>query len=348
MKIVYLEKDIPWQDQDLGGKRAGKSVCVQRYGGFGDMMQMSSILPGLKDQGYIVTLNTDPQGFDVVKNDPNIDEVFLQETGQVENTELGQYWEKLSDCFDKFVMLSESVEGSLLAIPERRPAAWHPDFRRMVMGNVDYLEATHAIAEVPLPPKVRFYSTPEEKTWANGFRKSLGKDTFVILWALSGSSVHKTWPYLDMIIARLMETFPNVKVITCGDELSTVLEQGWENEPRVVTKSGEWSIRKTLTFAERCDLVIGPETGVLNAVSMLSVPKFLMLSHSGLNNIGRNWKNLTLFTPDMTPCYPCHILHRGFDLCCRDEITGTAMCCANISVEKVWTKMFELIKGSGK
>ena len=344
MIINYLDKDKPWKDQDYGGKRNGKSVCVQRYGGFGDMLQVSSILPGLKDQGYRITINTTPLGYDVVKHNPYIDEVFLQEHEQVLNEELGFYWQELEKCFDKFIMLSESVEGSLLALPERREAAWHPALRRMIMGTVDYLEATHAIAEVPLPPKVRFYPSGEEKAWANGYKKSLGKNTFTILWALSGSSVHKTWPYLDIVIARLLQTFTNVKVILCGDNVSKILEVGWEKEPRVITACGEWSIRKTLTFAERCDLVIGPETGVLNSVSMLSVPKYMMLSHSSTQNIGSNWNNVTLFEPEKTPCYPCHILHRGFDICYRDEITGTAMCAANIDVEKVWKEMFSLIE----
>ncbi|MBW2632160.1 MAG: hypothetical protein JRC90_10485 [Deltaproteobacteria bacterium] len=347
MRVSRLDKEVSWEQQDYGGKRPGKSVCVQRYGGFGDMLQVSSILPGLKDQGFYVTVNTDTVGFDIIKNDPYVDEIFVQEHGQVENSKLGEYWERLSKCFDKFIMLSESVERTLLALPELRESTWHPDFRRMVMGTVDYLEATHAIAEVPLPPRVRFYPTDEERKWSNGFRKSLGKNTFVLMWALSGSSVHKTWPYLDIIIARLLSTFPNVKIVTCGDSLSKVLECGWEKESRVITKSGEWSIRKTLAFAERCDFVVGPETGILNAVSMLSIPKILMLSHSSPMNIGKNWINAFILTPEKTPCYPCHILHRGFDLCCRDDITGTAMCAANISVEKVWNILFEKIKGVG-
>jgi len=301
MRVSRLDKEVSWEQQDYGGKRPGKSVCVQRYGGFGDMLQVSSILPGLKDQGFYVTVNTDTVGFDIIKNDPYVDEIFVQEHGQVENSKLGEYWERLSKCFDKFIMLSESVERTLLALPELRESTWHPDF----------------------------------------------KNTFVLMWALSGSSVHKTWPYLDIIIARLLSTFPNVKIVTCGDSLSKVLECGWEKESRVITKSGEWSIRKTLAFAERCDFVVGPETGILNAVSMLSIPKILMLSHSSPMNIGKNWINAFILTPEKTPCYPCHILHRGFDLCCRDDITGTAMCAANISVEKVWNILFEKIKGVG-
>ncbi len=343
MRVYHLQEDMPWQAQSLGGRRLGKSVCVQRYGGFGDMLQVSSILPGLKEQGYFITVNTTEHGYDVIRNDPHIDAVFLQKTDQVPNHELGQYWDKLSECFDKFIMLSESVEGALIAMPERREAAWHPDFRRMIMGTVDYLEATHAIAEVPLPPMVKFYPSGGEIKQANQRRAKLGGDNFVIVWALSGSSVHKSWPYLDIILARLMVSYNNTRVVLVGDGLCQIVEQGWEREPRVWCKSGDWSIRETLAFAQRADLVIGPETGLLNGVSMEPMRKLLMLSHSGTANIGKNWKNTTTLEPKLTPCYPCHILHRGFDLCPRDEVTGTAMCAANTDLEEVWDVMVQEI-----
>lgn len=344
--IIEFLKLSPWQEQDFGGKRPGKSVCVQRYGGFGDMMQVSSILPGLKEQGYHVTINTNERGVDMLKHDPHVDAFFVQKDDQVPNHDLGHYWSALSGCFSKFIMLSESIEGSLLAIPERREAAWHPDFRRMVMGNVDYLEATHAIADVPLPPRVRFYASDGEKHFAKKNRKRIGEDCFVILWVLSGSSVHKVWPHMDMIIARLMVGYSNVKVVMVGEPLCEILEQGWKKEKRVIRKCGKWSIRHTLAFAEECDLIIGPETGVLNAVSMLDVPKILMLSHSGPGNISKNWVNTRVLTPANTPCFPCHTLHRGFShLCPQDEEYGTSLCAKNISPDIVAQHMFSIIEG---
>ena len=309
------------------------------------MLQMSSILPELKRQGYHITINTTFRGYDIIKHNPYIDEVIAQEDDQVPNSELGFYWDALSKCFSKFVMLSESVEGSLIALPERREAAWHPAMRRMIMGTVDYLEATHAIAEIPLPPKVRFFPSKKETGKAAKFRKKLGKDSFIIMWVLSGSSVHKTFPHLDAVLARLMLGYQHVKVVTVGDKICKMLEQGWEKEERVIKKSGEWGIRETLAFAEECNLVIGPETGVLNSVSMLDIPKILMLSHSGLGNIGKNWKNVTILTPKDTPCYPCHILHRGFDLCHQDKETGAALCAANIDIDEVCKHLFLKIEG---
>ena len=347
MRVERLKEGIPWQEQDFGGRRLQKkTVCLSRYGGFGDMIQMSSLLPGLKEQGYSITVNTTPQGYDIIKHDPFIDAVFLQEHGQVPNHELGFFWDKLAKCFDKFVMLSESVEGALLALPERRAAGWHPDFRRMIMGTVDYLEATHAIAEVPLPIRPCFHPSKSEIKKAEKRRARMGRKNFVVLWALSGSSVHKTYPWMDQIIARAMVSCDRVKFVLVGDPLCKVLEQGWEKEPRVECKSGKWSIRDTLAFAQFADLVIGPETGVLNSVAVFHMPKLLMLSHSSPANIGSNWTNTIQLTPENTPCYPCHILHRGFDLCHRHEETGAAECAANIPPDTVWNAMQEIFDGN--
>jgi len=345
MLIKWLDKNIPWQDQEFE-KRKEKTVCVQRYGGFGDMLQMSSILPWLKSQGYRVVVNTTERGYEIIKHDPHVDEVFLQVPDQVPNHELGFYWDKLRKSFDKFVMLSESVEGSLLALPERREAAWHPALRRMIMGTVDYLEATHAIAEVPLPPKVRFYPSKKEAARAKRVRKQISKGGFVILWVLSGSAVHKVFPHMDAVFARLMVGYQDVKIVTVGEPLCKVLEQGWEKEPRVIGKSGDWSIRDTLAFALESDMVVGPETGVLNAVSMVEdIPKILMLSHSGPGNIGKNWKNTVVLEPKNTDCFPCHILHRGFDMCHRDMTTGASVCASNIDVEEMCKHIFFKIEG---
>jgi len=310
-----------------------KTCAVIRYGGFGDMIQTSSVLPELKKQGYHVTLYTSEAGYQAIKADPNVDEFIVQQTDQVPNSELGEYWAVLKTKYDKFINLSESVEGTLLALPGRTVFNW-PKQAKHKVTNINYLELMHDIAEVPFNIHTRFYPLPDEVRWAKKKRKKFsGK---VVLWTLSGSSVHKCWPYMDQIIARLLIEYRDITVILVGDELSQILESGWEKEPRVVCASGRWSIRQTLTFAEYADVVIGPETGVMNAVSMLNMPKIIFLSHSSIENLTRDWVNTTSLTPDNCPCYPCHMMHYGFKNCSRDPETGVAECQAKISPEKVW------------
>lgn len=320
----------------------GKTCAVVRYGAFGDLMMASSIFPHLKAQGYRVTLFTMPIGEEVVRHDPNIDEIVIQDKDQVPNNQLVEFWAHLSKKYDKFVNLSESVEGVWLALPGRSNHRWPHELRHKYL-NRNYLEFTHELAGVDGELKQAFYPTLEEKAWARAQRDRMGK--FVVMWSLAGSSVHKTWPYLDEIIARALLEFPEVEFVLVGDAVCQMLEQGWENEKRVHLRSGKWSIRQSLTFTAMADLLIGPETGVMNAAANLPVKKIVTLSHSSVENLTKHWLNTFSLAPKNTACYPCHMLHsNGFEHCPRDERTGCAACQADISADQMWEVMLPILE----
>ena len=201
MLLNYLNKDIPWQEQDLGGVRPGKSVCIVRYGGFGDIIQASSVFPYLKEQGWSITLNTSDKGYDIAKHDPNVDEFFIQSVNVVNPAELDDYWKELSTKFSRLIQFSESIEGSLLAFQGRKEYTWRKQRRHKVM-NRDYFARMHSIAEVPLPPRPSFYPTKFEVKKAKQYLKD--KKGFTIMWALSGTSGHKAYPFTDSVVARLL------------------------------------------------------------------------------------------------------------------------------------------------
>ncbi len=322
-------------------EKPAKRAAIVRYGAFGDLIQTSSILPGLKEQGYHVTLYTTPRGWDVVKHDPNIDEVILQDTDQVPNAHLPTFWENEVEKFEKFINLSESVEGTWLALPGRTSHKWPINLRRKYL-NVNYFEFAHDLADVPMPPKPKFYATEEEKAWAKKERESWGGD-LCVMFALSGSAVHKVWPQMDSFFARLMLHKPDVRIVTAGDEMSQMLEAGWENEPRVIRKAGKYSIRETLALLGVVDLVVGPETGVLNAAGHMAMPKIIFLSHSSAENLTKHWVNTKALEPK-THCYPCHQMHYGFEHCNKDETTGVAQCQADISLDMAWDAYKELME----
>ena len=254
--------------------KPAKTCAIVRYGAWGDVIQMSSILPLLKEDGYHITLYTVERAWEAVKHEPLIDKVILQDTEQVPNLWLGDFWAALAKKYDKFVNLSESVEGSLLAMPGRAPFLWNTASRHAYM-NHNYLEMTHKLAGVAYEkPLMRYFSTEEEKKWAQNERRRMGADP-LIMWVLAGSSIHKVWAGIDTVLARIMLTFPQAKVITVGDErCKNMIEAPWVQEPRVIRRSGVWDIRQTMGMAHACDLVIGPETGVLNAVAMASMQRW--------------------------------------------------------------------------
>ena len=338
------------------------------------MIQVSSLFPLFKERGYRVCLNVTERGYDIVKTDPNIDEILLQKTDQVPNNCLTEYWERLSKCFHHFVQLSESIEGTLLVTPARQEmmdgeAKLVPASPRFSLSkeelhkecNVNYMERTHDLAgegfligdgfskpgSIKLPHVFRpkFYPTKKEKQWAKSTRKKMGGNK-IVLWTLAGSSVHKVYPWVDLVIAQILIKRKDVSFVTIGDDLCQILEAGWEEEPRVITKSGKWSIRRTLAFLDQCDTVVGPETGVLNAASTLDCHKVVMLSHSSKENLSKHWKNTTTMEPDVYEnfCFPCHKMHYGFDTCYREEETGGAMCAVHIKPDSVAKAILENLK----
>jgi len=351
-------------------KKPTKPTClVIRYGGFGDMIQASSILPYLREKYHIVFQCT-PKGQDILKHNPYIDEFCPQGDNQVPNEQLGDYWKALGDEYDKIINLSESVEGTLLALPGRRDHAMTKAARHATK-NLNYLEFTHMLADVPQKYHAVFHPSKIEDAAAGDYRKKMG-DVPVILWTLAGSSVNKTWPWTEQVVLRLLaET--NVKIVFCGDKLCRMLEMGitqtviqsifgtpyeetnetklsvllfklkkYFGANRLICKSGNWSIRDTLSFVPYADVLVGPETGVMNAGGLLDVPKVVMLSHSTQENLTKHWHNTTVIEPDVD-CYPCHRLHYTREFCPHDEETGAALCAASIKPDTVFQAIKEVL-----
>jgi len=332
------------QYQSWNKPKPAKRAAVVRYGAYGDLLQASSVFSGLKKQGYHVTVYCSPPGMDVILHDPNIDDFYIQDKDQVPNPYLQEFWDHESKKYDKWVNLCESVEGTFLSIPGRTAHYFPPKARHELM-DFNYIEFAHTIAGLPHDPQMYFYATQSEIEWAKKERSKMGE--YVIMWALAGSSVHKTWAGLDQTIASIMIEFPNVDVVLVGSTEAKILEQGWEKEKRVHLRSGVWNIRETLAFQKTCDMVVGPETGVLNAASQLSIPKVVFLSHSTEKNLTRDWTNTYSLISKNTTCPgrgnneapACHQLHYNWNFCKQVKEgwgNGTSQCQTDISGVEAW------------
>lgn len=328
--IVAKREGVPAIVENL--PRAGKTACVVRHGGIGDQIQAAFLLPQLKREGYHVTVLTTERCRRVLEHDPHIDEWFMVDHDHVPAAELPAFWRTIARHYDKFVNLNESVEGTFLPAPGRPAHAW-PHALRHEMLNHNYAEFAAKLAEIPFVPEGEFWPNADELAWREEFlanlplAKPLGSaPVFTILWVLAGSSPHKFTPHQDNLIAAILERLKRAVVVMVGDEFCKILECGWEAEPRVVRMSGELDLRKTLTLARGVDLVIGPETGVLNSVAYVEeVRKIVLLSHSSHENLTKHWKN-TVPVEGNAPCYPCHRLHFTSEFCPQDEETHAAIC----------------------
>lgn len=330
-----------WQRNPDGQQRA----LVLRYGAIGDAFVMAGVLPLLKAQGYHVTVNTQPKIEELLRHDPNIDAWMLQENDYVPNAVLGPYWKGISKRYDKIVNLSESIEGLLLTLPGRINHAYSDAARRRIIGHISYQEHTHDIADVPYDfSGSRFYPTEQEHRWARAVRSR--KDGPVIVWCVGGSASHKVYPWTQVVISWLLQRTP-CQVILYGHEgvtadlaqfIMNCLAEDHADMSRVTSIAGLWDIRQSLSFAQVADVIVGPETGPLNATAQDDVHKVIYMSHSSADNLTKHWRNTTtlLPNPERAPCYPCHRLHMTHEFCHIDEKVRSALCASAISAETVF------------
>lgn len=332
-----------WERNPKGLKRC----MVIRYGAIGDQIQNSSILPELKKQGYHITYNTSPSGYEILKHNPHIDDWFIQDKDFVPNQQLGPFWQTLAfeKRWDKIINLCESIEGGLLTLPGRLQFDYPDESRRKLFGTVNYLERHHDIAGVPYNFDARFYATKEEQKWAKKLIEKI--DAPIVAWAINGSAHHKVYPWVQVVTSWLATHTP-AHIFLMGDETTSkelqdgimeLLRKDGIDTSRIHPMCGKWTVRESLAFVEQVDCLVGPETGLLNAVGLNeNVAKVIYLSHSSAENLTKHWKNTFTLEPDKAraPCWPCHRLHYGWDACHRNEDTKSALCASAIAPKLVF------------
>jgi ADP-heptose:LPS heptosyltransferase len=321
----------PWRKQR-------RHVLVYRTGAFGDALMAASVLPALKAEGWAVSFLTNERGADVLRGNPYIDELIVLHAGQVVEKDKPRYIEAMASRFDRLINMTQSVEGELLKHPACADYWWSDKQRRDLCGKASYLERIHALADVPGPYRVRFYPSAQEQKNATRTAERLGD---FVVWALKGSALHKWWPFTPQAVVRLMARCSahivltgDVSALPLADAVKKAVADYYGDTSRLSCCVGTHSIRDMMALAMRAAVVVGPETGLMHAVSMEKVPKVVLLSHSSTRNLTDDWVATTSVCP-RAACYPCHRLHLNHDWCPQDPATGAAACAASISVERV-------------
>jgi ADP-heptose:LPS heptosyltransferase/SAM-dependent methyltransferase len=305
-------------------KKAKKEALVIRYGALGDAIWATPVLEALKADGYYIVYNTTPYAAQVLKHNPNIDEFLIQDPGAVPDEDLEKYWSVISEGFDKVVNMSGAVEGRLLVREGSEEFQWS-DSKRRRECNKNYLDESMAWAGYPekTGAKMTLHFTEQEEALAQSFRSTY-RDKFIILWSLAGSSFHKLYPWAPQIGTEVVKRMENAMVITVGDNLCRMLE--WD-APDTLKRSGCFTVRQSMILTKYCDLVVGPETGILNAAACYDTPKIVFMSHSSPTNLTRDWKNCIAMSAKDCKCQPCHKLIFSNDHCPRGKKEAAATAC---------------------
>jgi ADP-heptose:LPS heptosyltransferase len=285
-----------------------KKCLVIRHGALGDAIMASVVLPYIHEDGYEITFMTNDRGRTVLENNPYIKHWIMHEDGSVPMSKLEDYWKNKGSKFDKVVNLTGVVENDLLfAYPQDKYFKTVRQ-RRAIVGNKNYYDA-HIERAGYKPDNVRnaeiYFSKAEKqkgKKWRNKHKKK-----FRIVWSMAGSSIHKVYRYYENVAREFLARHPDAMIFTTGDYPTKLLT--FEHPQIQNTMCLEISFREAMILARYSHMVIGPETGLLGAMSNFPMKKVCLLTHSGKDQLTKYWKN-TMGIQAPCWCSPCHLLFK--------------------------------------
>ncbi len=305
---------------------------VTRLGSIGDDLIASSVLPLLARDYHVDMICQKPHHV-VFQNNPHISKLTALDEGHCPpgtGLEWQEWWERKAREYDKFVQLSHSIEiGSAVLPAMTQFRNWPAAVRRKVFGH-SYLEFTHDIAEVPHEFAPDFFPTTDESIEADADIRRLGAGKPTIGWVVSGSRVDKLYPPSPMVVARLIKEVGATVILFGGGGKD--IQAAKTIEDQVLAQNGSrdgvwvaispaaeperWSLRRSLSVVQRCELVITPDTGLAWAVAMHAMPKIVLASHAGVG-VTKHWHNTVTLHADQerVPCFPCHCLHDTIETC---------------------------------
>lgn len=296
-----------------------RRACIVRYGALGDAVLLTPLIRQLHSDGLEVTLNITPYCEPVLRHNPYAKNLILQERDAIPNSELGQYWEFWRKQYDRYINLSESIEGTLLKVEGRRDFYTTQSFRERTC-SVNYQDRTMEIGGYPesLGLRGELYFTSTENREAKRIRDKY-KDKFLVLWGLTGSSHHKVYAPAQIVVEDFLGKHPDAYIILTGDDRAKPLQF---DHPRVVKTAGEWDLRLVMCLTGFVDCVVGPESALVNFASCYPTPKITLLSHSSRENLTKHWEGDHSLAPEkaLASCYPCHQLHYTRESCPIVEI----------------------------
>lgn len=326
-------------------------------------MILTPIIRYLHNQGnelYVVTSN---RGMEVLKNNPHIYRLIQhkEDTPIDKLSENIEFLRKKFNC-EKVLDFSESIEVALSQHP-RSPNYKLSKPERLARFNRNFYEYSFEHAKLTLPspdgnwnvipsptlrPELFFDKRELYDVRDDGKHEAVDfvdENKFNILIGMSGSGNNKAWPWTQDLVANILENYPDVHIITVGDEKCRLIEPD-ALAGRITTLCGRIPMRMSMELTGLVDLVIAPDTGIIHASGCYDTPKICLLGHNTKECITKHFKNDYSLEADevLAPCAPCLFLIYDMKLQCPlDENTGGSMCMSRgIQLDIVYERFQEV------
>lgn len=300
-----------------------KKAYITRYSAIGDFIHCSHIPHILKQEGYDhVTFEYSQKGMPVLKNNPYIDEhiIFNPDLlGMKPMSILEKRWAvKMQEGgYDKHFNLLNSIEYAYIAMEDQAEYFMSNSHRRNKYGKTNYYDQTTKFLgfDKYIGMVGELYFTEIEELQVNNIYNKYYKDKFVIICNLSGTSKHKLFYNAESIIKEFLSKHKDAVCITMGDEESRVHldfkgEQiinraGIFNKENKFEGSESYPFRQSMLMSKYANCVIGCESGLMVAATLLGSPTIQLMTAASIKNHGGDFKNdFSLQAP--VQCSPCH------------------------------------------
>jgi len=291
-------------------KKKKKRALVIRYGALGDGIIATACFPYLKRDGYDITLRGSGRVLDVCQNNPHISSFVKHERGSVEQGKLHEHFETIGEGYDKVVNLTSTMENKHLFCYPQPEYYKSLGWRRWRNAPFNWYE--NQVIKAGYEPEGRvlgqmFFSKKEVKKVKYFLKRLDYKKNFIFMWALSGSSIHKVYRWYEKVAREFLKRHPNSILISSGGYEGKILT--FQHERAYDLSRTEQPFRFSACLSKYVNLVLGPETGLLNAAGCFKTPKICFLTHSGKHNLTRHWHN-DYSMQSHCHCSPCYYLHK--------------------------------------
>lgn len=299
-------------------------LMIVRYGGYGDNILWSSVLPFLQERHDPIRLEVTQPGIELFLRDPRFDYVSIFDYRDAENeaeivVRCTQRWEKIEeDCKKngwRFLNFWGSLENTGV-IHECNEDVHLTKVEREAKYNVNHYETIFKMAEVEMPKDWMHRNTfVFSKTELNSLErwKERNRDFFCVLAIVAGSSRQKVYPtWIQSFCNRLIDDFPKLKLYLMGG--SEVAGDAWEYQGRVISCFGKTQYRQAMLMTKYADFVFGADTGLSIAAGMFGTPKSMLFTMTNAQQIVKYHEN-DYSIQSSAECSPCYILAHNGEVC---------------------------------
>lgn len=312
-----------------------RKCLIHRAGGYGDWIQLSSVLPFLLDKYDSVSMEADNRGIELFWNDPRLEYLYLFEPrvlkAETQVEETFKHWDSLKTIYPNHDIINfyQVVEDTCVAFDWNIDADLSPEERKLKFSSKNFYQSHFDKAGVEMPKgwvhRNTLFFSKEEETSVLQWKKS-NDSTFNLILALGGSSIQKVFPtWLEGFCKRLVDCLPKLKLFIIGD--NDCKNETWDYE-RTVNLVTRTSFRQAVHMTKYADYVLGGDTGLLVGAGMMGTPKTTLFTIIGPEQI-TNYHDNDFSLQSSSSCSPCYIMAYSGQRCPKEPIYNSFPICTH-------------------